>query len=116
MSRVAVCGWSYGGYLSLMALIQRQDIFKIAIAGAPVTNWSLYDTGYTERYMDLPCFNPEGYSKSSILNWVNSFPDEENRLLLIHGLMDENVHFIHTQELIQALIQAGKPYHLQVSI
>ena len=115
MSKIAVHGWSYGGYLSLMALAQRPDIFKIAIAGAPVVDWALYDTGYTERYMNIPSINPEGYEKSSVLNWVKSFPDEENRLLLLHGMMDENVHFIHTQTLIQALIKAGKPHQLQVS-
>ena len=90
LKRVAVHGWSYGGYLSLMALAQRPDVFKLAIAGAPVTKWTLYDTGYTERYMDTPFNNPEGYEKGSVLSYVNCFPDEENRLLVIHGLMDEN--------------------------
>lgn len=115
MKRIAIHGWSYGGYLSLMGLAQRPDIFKLGIAGAPVTKWSLYDTGYTERYMDTPFNNPEGYTKGSVISYVDDFPDDENRLLIIHGLMDENVHFLHSVELINALIRAGKPYQLQVS-
>lgn len=114
MSRVAIHGWSYGGYLSLMALAQHPEIFKISIAGAPVTSWTLYDTGYTERYMDLPENNQQGYRTGSILSYVHQFPDDENRLLIIHGLIDENVHFFHTSQLIAAMIKAGKPYQLQV--
>ncbi|XP_037068857.1 dipeptidyl peptidase 9-like [Pollicipes pollicipes] len=114
LSRVAVQGWSYGGYLSLMALAQRPDVFKLAVPGAPVVSWGLYDTGYTERYMDLPCRNPCGYEAGSVLSYANQFPSEPNRLLIFHGLMDENVHFFHTQQLISALIRAGKPYQLQV--
>ncbi|CAG9836464.1 unnamed protein product [Diabrotica balteata] len=114
LSRVAIHGWSYGGYLSLMGLINYPEIFKIAIAGAPVTNWSLYDTGYTERYMDLPEFNPDGYHNGNVLNYISKFPEEENRLLIIHGLIDENVHFYHTTQLINSLIKAGKPYQLQI--
>ena len=116
MKRIAVHGFSYGGYLSLMALAQRPDIFKVAIAGAPVTKWSLYDTGYTERYMDTPFNNPDGYTAGSVLSYIGNFPEEEGRLLIIHGLMDENVHFIHSAELINALIKAGKPYQLQVCL
>ncbi|XP_076342792.1 dipeptidyl peptidase 9-like [Tachypleus tridentatus] len=114
INRVAVHGWSYGGYLSLMALAQRPDIFKIAIAGAPVTSWRLYDTGYTERYMDTPENNLKGYSEGSVMSYVDQFPNEENHLLIIHGLMDENVHFSHTTQLVNSLVKAGKPYHLQV--
>ncbi|XP_078040146.1 dipeptidyl peptidase 9 [Augochlora pura] len=114
IARVALHGWSYGGYLSLMGLIQYPEIFKVAIAGAPVTSWNCYDTGYTERYMDLPQNNPPGYMSSSILTYVDKFPDEENRLLIIHGLIDENVHFFHTSQLIDALVKSGKPYQLQV--
>lgn len=87
---------------------------QIAIAGAPVTCWNLYDTGYTERYMDLPQDNYPGYVNGSVLTYVNKFPDDVNRLLIIHGLIDENVHFFHTSELINALIKTGKPYQLQV--
>ncbi|KAH8398150.1 hypothetical protein KR215_007414 [Drosophila sulfurigaster] len=114
MDRVAIHGWSYGGYLSLMGLVQYPEIFKVAIAGAPVTNWEFYDTGYTERYMDLPQFNEAGYTAGSVLNYVHSFPEEDNRLLLIHGLIDENVHFYHTSRLISALNKANKPYSLHL--
>ncbi|XP_031832018.2 dipeptidyl peptidase 9 [Nomia melanderi] len=114
LNRIALHGWSYGGYLSLMGLIQYPGVFKLAIAGAPVTSWNFYDTGYTERYMDLPQNNPHGYMTSSILTYVDKFPDEENRLLIIHGLIDENVHFFHTSQLIDALVKSGKPYQLQV--
>ncbi|OTF76710.1 dipeptidyl peptidase 8-like protein [Euroglyphus maynei] len=114
MNRVAIHGWSFGGYLSLMALVKRPDVFKCAIAGAPVTNWLLYDTGYTERYMGLPSENEENYRRSSILSYIKHFPNEYNRLLIIHGLMDENVHFCHTAQLIQGLVMAGKPYQLSI--
>nr|CAB3239881.1 dipeptidyl peptidase 8-like [Phallusia mammillata] len=114
LSRVAIHGWSYGGYLSLMALAQRPDIFKIAIAGAPVVNWELYDTGYTERYMGMPLTNPEGYLDGSVMKSVNKFPNEPNRLLVVHGLIDENVHFVHTTHLINALVKHCKPYQLQI--
>uniref|UniRef100_A0A1B0AJ65 Dipeptidyl peptidase 9 n=1 Tax=Glossina pallidipes TaxID=7398 RepID=A0A1B0AJ65_GLOPL len=114
MNRVAIHGWSYGGYLSLMGLVRYPNIFKVAIAGAPVTNWEYYDTGYTERYMDLPQNNKHGYTAGSVLNYIHLFPDDDNRLLLIHGLVDENVHFYHTSQLINALNKANKPYTLHI--
>ncbi|XP_070537358.1 dipeptidyl peptidase 9-like isoform X2 [Ptychodera flava] len=76
LSRVAIHGWSYGGYLSLMGLAQRPDVFKVSIAGAPVTSWNIYDTGYTERYMDTPRNNVQGYKEGSVLHYVRSFPNE----------------------------------------
>lgn len=76
LNRVAISGWSYGGYLSLMALAQYPKVFKVAIAGAPVTSWHMYDTAYTERFMGLPNENAEGYFKGSVLNYVHLFPDE----------------------------------------
>jgi len=112
--RVAISGWSYGGYLSLLALAQRPDVFKISVAGAPVTDWLAYDTGYTERYMDTPANNPKGYEMGSVSHYVNGFPDQENRLKIVHGLIDENVHFVHTATLIQSLTDAQKPYRLMV--
>uniref|UniRef100_A0A182FL67 Peptidase S9 prolyl oligopeptidase catalytic domain-containing protein n=1 Tax=Anopheles albimanus TaxID=7167 RepID=A0A182FL67_ANOAL len=114
MDRVAIHGWSYGGYLSLMGLVQYPDVFKLSIAGAPVTSWEYYDTGYTERYMDLPDNNRSGYVAGSVLNYIQKFPDEDNRLLIIHGLIDENVHFYHTSQLVNRLVRANKPYQLQV--
>ncbi|XP_059490227.1 dipeptidyl peptidase 9-like [Neocloeon triangulifer] len=114
MDRVAIHGWSYGGYMSLLGLALYPDVFKVSIAGAPVTSWSFYDTGYTERYMGLPESNVLGYRSGCVLHYINQFPDEEDRLLIIHGLLDENVHFQHTSMLINALVKAGKPYQLQV--
>ncbi|XP_051930036.1 dipeptidyl peptidase 9-like [Hippocampus zosterae] len=114
LNRVAIHGWSYGGFLSLMGLIHRPDIFKVAIAGAPVTLWVAYDTGYTERYLDTPENNPKGYEACSVALHVNRFPNEPNRLLILHGFLDENVHFFHTNFLVSQLIRAGKPYSLQV--
>jgi len=115
LSRVAVHGWSYGGYLSLMALVQYPQEFKLAVSGAPVTSWHYYDTGYTERYLDTPTNNPTSYKLGSILNYVGQLPDEEGRLLIMHGTMDENVHFMqHTAQLINQLIKHGKPYQLQI--
>ncbi|CAG8493863.1 6886_t:CDS:2 [Ambispora leptoticha] len=113
LDRVAITGWSYGGYLSLMALAQYPQVFKIAIAGAPVTQWELYDTAYTERYMGLPSENVEGYRKGNVLNWADKFPDSENRLLIVHGQIDENVHFKNSELLVSALVKNNKPHVLQ---
>ncbi|KAG1668796.1 Dipeptidyl peptidase 8 [Nymphon striatum] len=77
LNRIAIHGWSYGGYLSLMGLAQRPDFFKIAIAGAPVTSWELYDTGYTERYLGLPSSNSQGYKTGSVLSYIEKFPDDQ---------------------------------------
>ncbi|KAK6963499.1 dipeptidyl peptidase 8 [Biomphalaria glabrata] len=114
MSRVAIHGWSYGGYLSLMGLAQRGDIFKVAIAGAPVVSWELYDTGYTERYIGLPQSNPDVYKAGNVLTYIDMLPDNETKLLLIHGLIDENVHFRHSSVLINHLVTSCKPHQLQI--
>uniref|UniRef100_A0A8C5U4Q2 dipeptidyl-peptidase IV n=1 Tax=Malurus cyaneus samueli TaxID=2593467 RepID=A0A8C5U4Q2_9PASS len=86
----------------------------IAIAGAPVTVWMAYDTGYTERYMDVPENNQQGYEAGSVALHVEKLPNEPNRLLILHGFLDENVHFFHTNFLVSQLIRAGKPYQLQI--
>lgn len=109
--RVGIYGWSYGGYLSAIALLKAPDTFKLAIAGAPVTSWDGYDTCYTERYMSTPQLNPEGYRAASVMEAVPNMR-ESQKLLLIHGLIDENVHFRHTARLINALIRARKHYDL----
>ncbi|KAM8940315.1 dipeptidyl peptidase 9 isoform 2-T2 [Pelodytes ibericus] len=114
LDRVAIHGWSYGGFLSLMGIIQRPDVFKVAIAGAPVTIWMAYDTGYTERYMDTPENNQAGYEAGSAALHVDKLPNEPHRLLILHGFLDENVHFFHTNFLVSQLIRAGKPYQLQI--
>lgn len=107
--RVGIYGWSYGGYMAAMALVRAPETFKIAIAGAPVTSWDGYDTHYTERYMGTPKDNPTGYAESSVMHHVDKLV---GKLLLVHGMIDENVHFRHTARLINALIRAGKPYEL----
>jgi dipeptidyl-peptidase-4 len=107
--RVGVYGWSYGGYMSAMCLAQAPDTFKVAVAGAPVSHWDGYDTHYTERYMGTPQSNPEGYAVSSVLHHVENI---RGRLMLVHGLIDENVHFRHTARLVNALIEARKHYDL----
>ncbi|KAI8368707.1 Alpha/Beta hydrolase protein [Blakeslea trispora] len=114
MNRLAITGWSYGGYLSLMALAQYPDRFKLAIAGAPVTQWELYDAAYTERYMGLPQDHPMAYQQSNVVHYVHQFPDNEHRLLIVHGLIDENVHFRNTEQLVTELIKHNKPHYLQV--
>lgn len=114
LDRVGIHGWSYGGYLSLMALIQKPDIFRVAIAGAPVTLWIFYDTGYTERYMGHPDQNEHGYYLGSVAMQAEKFPSEPSRLLLLHGFLDENVHFAHTSILLSFLVRSGKPYDLQI--
>lgn len=108
-NRVGIYGWSYGGYLSAMAVVRYPETFKLAVAGAPVTHWDGYDTHYTERYMGTPLDNPKGYAESSVMHHVDKLT---GKLLLVHGMIDENVHFRHTARLINALIKARKPYEL----
>ncbi len=108
-SRTGVYGWSYGGYMTCLCLMKEPGIFKVGVAGAPVTDWDGYDTGYTERYMGTPQENPDGYRESSVLSHVERL---EGKLLLVHGGIDENVHFRHTARLITALTAAQKPYDL----
>lgn len=110
-ARVGVYGWSYGGYLAAMCLCRAPDVFHAAVAGAPVTSWDGYDTHYTERYMGLPADNPGGYRESAIFDHV---PNMRGKLMIVHGLIDENVHFRHSARLINKLILAGKDYDLLV--
>ncbi|KAG7298286.1 hypothetical protein JYU34_017882 [Plutella xylostella] len=114
MERVAIHGWSYGGYLSLLGIATRPNTFKLCIAGAPVTCWRLYDTAYTERYMGAPHAAPHAYARASVLAHAPFFPDQEGRLLIIHGLADENVHFCHTTALLAELVRLGKPHRVQI--
>lgn len=107
--RVAIYGWSYGGYATLMAMLRYPEIFRVGVAGAPVTHWDGYDTAYTERYMSTPATNPGGYSESSVLAHVGRL---QGKLLLVHGMVDENVHFRHTARLLTALAAAQKSYDL----
>ena len=107
LTRVGVSGWSFGGYFSAMAAMRRPDVFKAAVAGAPVTDWADYDTHYTERYMGTPQDNSQGYKDSSVLTYAK---DLRVPLLLIHGTADDNVYFMHSLKLTEALFRAGKPF------
>ena len=109
--RMAVWGWSYGGYLTLMLMFKAPEIFRAGIAGAPVTDWSLYDTHYTERYLDRPDNNPEGYASSSVLPFAK---DLKGRLLVMHGMADDNVLFLNSTKLFRKLQDLGKPFDVMV--
>ena len=108
LKRVGVVGWSFGGYFSAMAVMQKPDVFRCAVAGAPVVTWENYDTFYTERYLGLPSENAEGYRESSVLTYAK---DLRRPLLLIHGLTDDNVYAQHSLQLADALFNAGKSYN-----
>ncbi|RKE22814.1 prolyl oligopeptidase family serine peptidase [Streptomyces sp. TLI_171] len=107
LQRVGVRGWSYGGYFAALAVLRRPDVFHAASAGAPPTDFRLYDTAYTERYLGLPQDNPEGYAADCL---VDDAPGLSRPLLLIHGLADDNVHPSHTLLLSEALTRAGRPH------
>ena len=109
MDRVAVRGWSFGGYLAALAVLARPDRFHAAIAGAPVTDWRLYDTHYTERYLGHPGHNPDAYARTS-LHWLAK--DLIRPLLLVCGLADDNVFAAHTLQLSQILFEAGRPHQV----
>jgi dipeptidyl-peptidase-4 len=109
LSRVAIRGWSFGGYLAALAVLRRPDVFHAAIAGAPVTEWRLYDTHYTERYLGDPAQRTGAYEVSSLLPLA---PDLTRPLLLIHGLADDNVVAAHTLQLSSALLAAGRPHEV----
>jgi dipeptidyl-peptidase-4 len=109
LGRVAIRGWSFGGYLSALAVLRRPDVFHAAIAGAPVTEWRLYDTCYTERYLGDPNEHPDVYDANSLIPLA---PDLERPLLLVHGLADDNVVAAHTLQLSAALLAAGRPHEV----
>lgn len=110
-SRLGVWGWSYGGYMTAYAMTNAPGVFKAGAAVAPVTNWLLYDSAYTERYLRLPAENPDGYRDSSPVNQAEKLT---GALLLIHGTGDDNVHAQNTLQLVEKLYAAGKPYELQL--
>ncbi len=110
LTRVAIRGWSFGGYLSALAVIDRPDVFHAAIAGAPVTDWKLYDTGYTERYLGVPHDDDDAaYVRSSLLGRA---PRLTRPLQLIHGLADDNVFVAHSLQLSQVLTEHGRPHEV----
>ncbi|KAK0425528.1 hypothetical protein QR680_009247 [Steinernema hermaphroditum] len=113
LNRVGVTGWSYGGYMALLLLANHPSLYRCSAAGGAVVDWRLYDTCYTERYMGVPDdIGTDVYGNSSVLAQVSKLPDETGRLLIVHGFMDENVHFHHTENLLEALTKAGKHYQL----
>ena len=109
LDRVAIRGWSFGGFLAALAVLRRPDVFHAAVAGAPVTEWRLYDTYYTERYLGHPADAVNGYDASSLLPLA---PDLTRPLLLIHGLADDNVVAAHTLQFSSALLAAGRPHEV----
>ena len=111
--RVGIQGWSYGGYMTLMTILQAPEgTFAAAVAGAPVTDWALYDTFYTERYMDTPQDNAEGYDKSSVFYHLEQLKTELPNLMLVHGMADDNVTFDNTTRLMAELQQRGIVFEL----
>jgi dipeptidyl-peptidase-4 len=107
LGRVAIRGWSFGGYLAALAVLRRPDVFHAAVAGAPSADWAHYDTHYTERYLGLPQDEPDVYRRTSLLD---DAPNLTRPLLLIHGLADDNVVAAHTLLLSQRLTEAGRPH------
>lgn len=108
--RIGIFGWSYGGYMSLLCLFKGADVFKMAISVAPVTNWRFYDSVYTERFMGKPQDNASGYDDNSPINHVQKM---KGKLLLVHGMADDNVHFQNSVELVQKLIEYNKQFDMQ---
>lgn len=110
-SRIGIWGWSFGGYNTLMSLTRSQNVFKLGIAVAPVTDWSFYDTIYTERFMRTPKENPEGYKQSSALEHAK---DLKSRLLIMHGSADDNVHLQNTMDFTRELVDANIPFDMAI--
>jgi dipeptidyl-peptidase-4 len=107
LDRVGVMGWSFGGYLSALLAMAHGDVVKSAVVGAPVSDWLDYDTFYTERYLGLPGANPKAYEVSSLLTKVST---AKRPMLIMHGTADDNVYFMHTLKLSDALFRAGVPH------
>ncbi len=109
--RIGIWGWSYGGYMTLMAMLKGKGEYKVGVAVAPVTDWRYYDTIYTERYMLTPQKNPEGYKNSSPVNFASLL---QGKLLIIHGTSDDNVHFQNTVAMVKALLDAKKKFEVMI--
>jgi dipeptidyl-peptidase-4 len=107
--RIGIYGHSYGGYMALMAMFKAGDYFKAGVSGAPVTDWLLYDTHYTERYLNHPIINKEGYDKSSVFPYVTGL---NGPLMVYHGMADDNVLFTNTTKLMKALQDENKQFEL----
>jgi dipeptidyl-peptidase-4 len=105
--RIGVFGWSYGGYMALMSMVRAPQFFAAGVAGAPVTDWRLYDTHYTERYMSTPEDNPEGYADGMVMTHAEAL---QGPLLIMHGMADDNVLFTHATALFKRLQDLRKPF------
>jgi dipeptidyl-peptidase-4 len=110
-TRIGIWGWSFGGFMSANCILKGNDIFKMAIAVAPVTNWRFYDSIYTERYMQTPQENASGYDDNSPINFADQL---KGKFLLIHGSADDNVHVQNSMQMMEALIQANKQFDSQI--
>lgn len=110
-SRIAIYGWSYGGFMALNCILKGGDVFSVAVAVAPVTSWRYYDTIYTELYNGLPQQNPEGYDNNSPINFADSL---RGKLLIAHGTGDDNVHIQNTYEMISRLGAASRPFNMMI--
>ncbi len=110
-TRIGIWGWSFGGFMASNCILKAADVFKMAIAVAPVTNWRFYDSIYTERYMQTPQENANGYDENSPINFANKL---KGKFLLIHGSADDNVHIQNSMLMIEALIQANKQFDSQI--
>jgi len=108
-ARIGIMGWSYGGFMASLAITKGADVFKMAIAVAPVTNWRYYDNIYTERFMRTPKENEDGYDRNSPINFVDQL---KGKYFLIHGSADDNVHYQNSMEMISALVKANKQFDL----
>ena len=110
-ARIGVWGWSYGGYMTLMLMFKAPDVFRVGVAGAPVTDWGIYDTHYTERYLERPQDNSAGYAASSVLPFAENL---KGKLLVLHGMADDNVLFLHSTKLFRKLQDLAKPFDVMV--
>ena len=110
-TKICITGFSYGGYMSTLALTKGADVFTHAMAGGPVTDWTLYDSHYTERFMDLPSENPQGYKTGNVLNYVDNF---RGVMQIVHGEMDDNVHMQNSLQLISKLQDAKKDFEMMI--
>jgi dipeptidyl-peptidase-4 len=110
-ARVGIWGWSYGGFMTVMALGRAPEVFRAGVAVAPVVDWRDYDTHYTERFLGLPSSNAAGYDSSSVLPWIGGL---RGHLTLVHGTTDDNVHFRASMRLVQEMVQRGRSFDLMV--
>lgn len=114
LGKVAIRGWSFGGYLAALAVTRRPDVFHAAVVGAPVTDQRLYDTHYTERYLGDPAEQPEVYAHNSVITdeGLSEAADQVRPMMIVHGLADDNVVVAHSLRLSSALLSAGRPHEV----